>query len=95
MIAASSVPQLIKAILSYQQAFAIPNPTLTANANGNNLYECLIAMVKVTTEVDVVATEEVPGAPHKQKLHMLQTSLESLPTNPNGKGVFDLATLAK
>ena len=92
-IAASSIPRLIKAVRTYQHAFANPSPDLDADAQGDDLYERLIATVTVHPEKE--EPDVVPEDKRERRLYMIKTANESSPADPAGKGVLDAAVLSQ
>ena len=78
---------------AYQHAFSTPQPDLDADANGDDLYERLIATVTVHPEKE--EPDEVPEDHRERKVFMIKTAKESSPANPAGKGTLDATVLSQ
>ncbi|KAL7573487.1 hypothetical protein ACA910_019807 [Epithemia clementina (nom. ined.)] len=60
-IAASSVPRMLAAFQTYDTAFHAGNPELDADANGDELYNQMIAAVRM--QADSYKPEKIPTDP--------------------------------
>ncbi|KAL7558231.1 hypothetical protein ACA910_016111 [Epithemia clementina (nom. ined.)] len=61
LIATSSVPRMLAAFQTYDTAFHAGNPELDADANGDELYNWMIAAVRM--QADSYEPEKVPMDP--------------------------------